>query len=151
MKTHLVIPELKFEKNFYAAIRSAEAFGVTEIDLIGYHNLKTWNTSHLTKGTANHINIKRFDTPEQCLDYLIGQRLKIVCIENAEKSKSLKDYKFPANIALIMGHEKLGVPDTFTNRYINIRIPQYGLVKCLNTSIATSIVLYERFIQRLSI
>jgi len=151
MKTHLVIPELKFNKNFYTAIRSAEAFGVTELDLIGNHNLESWKAQHLARGGQKHINIRNFKTSEECLDYLIGNRIKIICIENSENAERLNDFKFPANIALVMGHERLGVPESFKNFFVNVKIPQYGLVKCLNTSIAASIILYERFIQGLKL
>lgn len=149
MKTHLVIPELKFDKNLYTAIRSAEAFGATELDLIGNHNLNTWKAKHLARGGEKHISIKRFKSSEECIDYLIKNRLKIICIENSTDAKCLMDYKFPANIALVMGHERLGVPESFREFFINVKIPQYGLVKCLNTSVAASIVLYERFKQKL--
>jgi len=82
---------------------------------------------------------------------LIGQRIKIVSIENDDDSVSLCKFKFPDNVALVVGHERVGIPKEFMDNSIHVRIPQYGLMKCLNTAIASSIVLYERFKQRLKI
>ena len=151
MKTILVIPDLKFKNNVYSSIRSAEAFGVTELILIGEHKLDGYGFNKVTKGAYKHLNIKRFANEEECLNYLIRNRIKIICIENSTDAFSLKGFKFPANVAFIMGHECLGVPDIFRERFINLKIPQYGLMFCLNTSVAMSIVLYERFSQALKV
>ena len=150
MRTILVIPELKFNKNMIASIRTAEAFGVTELCFIGNPNLSSWKIQHITKGGLKHIPKKKFTHIEECINYLIGERINIVCIENIENAHTLGDYKFPANVALIMGHESLGV-DKELLKYDVVRIPQYGLMRCLNTSVAMSIVLWERFKQRLLI
>ena len=84
MKTHLVIPELKYEKNLYTAIRTAEAFGCTEVDLIGKHDKDT--IKKLSVGGSNHIRIKQFKETRDCMDYLIQNRLHIIAIENSEKA-----------------------------------------------------------------
>ena len=41
MRTVLVLPQLKFSTNQISVIRSAEAFGVTELCIIGSFNFKT--------------------------------------------------------------------------------------------------------------
>jgi len=149
MKTILVIPPLKYNCNFWGALRTAEAFGVTELCFIGYINL-----NRIPKGsmkTYKHIKVSNFNTVEECMDYLISKNIKIISIENSDNSILLNRFIFPANIALVMGHERLGVPDYILNRTIALKIPQFGLVKCLNTTVSISIVLYERFKQKLKI
>jgi len=145
MKTIVVIPQLGFTRNQQAVIRSAEAFGVTEVCVIGEFNFSV----KITRGGHKHIKVNRFENSEECLNYLIRQRVKIISIENSKESISLLGFKFPANVALVVGHERIGVPKEFLDNSIHLRIPQYGLMGCLNTSVASSIVIYERFKQRL--
>lgn len=149
MRTILVIPQLGFTRNQQAIMRTAEAFGITEICLVGDRIFEF--SSRITRGGHKHIGIKRFDTQEKCLNYLIGQRINLISIENCDESESIVDFEFPANIALIVGHERVGVPQEFLDNSIHLRIPQFGLMKCLNTSVSCGIVLYERFKQKLKI
>jgi len=150
MRTVLVIPNLKYDKNLLHSIRTAEAFGVTEICLMSNRNLD----KIFPKGSMKayrHMTIKRFDNYDDLITYLVGERLKIVCIENTDNAIPLNKYIFPSNVALIMGHENMGVSDILLHKYNSVIIPQYGLVGCLNTCVAMSIVMYERFKQRLKV
>ena len=149
MRTILVIPQIGFTKNQQAVIRSAEAFGISEVCIIGKDEYKF--SARVTRGGHKHIKIRRFPDVDTCLNYLAGERIKIISIENDDDAVSLCGYKFPANVAFVVGHERNGVPKEFLDNSIHVRIPQYGLMKCLNTSVASSIVLYERFKQRLRI
>jgi len=150
MRTILVIPRLKYDCNFWTAFRSAEAFGVNEIFLIGYDkgNFKIPKSG---MKTDRHMALNYFDSVEKCMDNLAYHRISIISIENSGNAIPLSGYRFPANVALVMGNENSGVPRYILNRTIAIKIPQYGLVKCLNTSVAISIILFERFKQRLNI
>lgn len=147
MKTALVIPNIGFTRNQQAVLRSAEAFGVSEICVLGDMTIG----SRISRGAHKHILINRFKSEDECLNYLIFKRYKIISVENDSKSKSLLNFKFPGKVAFVVGHERLGVPKSFLDNSIHLRIPQCGMMKCLNTSIATSIVLYERFKSALKI
>lgn len=154
MRTALIVPDMKYVKNIANSFRSAEAFGVNEILLIGDENMKLLEKKRRVMSHAmtylKHMKTKRFDTHEECIEYLINEGLKIICIENDKKSKSLLGYKFPDDIAFIMGHEA-GVPEEYLKIGEHVRIPQFGLTQCLNTTVAMSIVLYERFKQALKL
>jgi len=152
MRTVLVIPQLKYRVNLMSVIRTAEAFGVSELCIIGNKNLlNKWKVGKVCTKAFRHIKREFFDDVDDCLNYLLGQRLKILCIENSDNATLLPNYKFPSNIALVMGHENAGVPTELLDMFDVVKIPQYGLVGCLNTSTATSIVLYERFKDKLKI
>jgi len=148
MRTAIVIPNIGFSRNQQAILRTAEAFGVSEICVLGDIKL---SGNRISRGAQRHIKISHFKNEEECINYLIKNRYKLISIENDDDSYSLPGFKFPARVALIAGHERLGVPKEFLDASKHIRIPQFGLMKCLNTSIATSIVLYERFKQGLKI
>jgi len=133
-----------------ASIRSAEAFGITELFLIGDIDINTWKVNHISKGTIKHIKITKFKDSEQCINYLIKNKINIVVVENTSDSDLITNYEFKSDIAIVMGNECIGVPREFLN-YDIVKIPQYGLCKCLNTTVAVSIVMYERFKQSLKI
>jgi tRNA G18 (ribose-2'-O)-methylase SpoU len=149
MRTILVIPNLKFYKNYLYILRSAEALGVTELNI-----MKGINFRKVPKGTMKaHRHIKKiyFNALEEITNYLIKEKVRIICVENIPNATPLNKFVFPPNCAIVMGHENLGVPKEFINYYQSVIIPQYGLVRCLNTTVAMSIVLWERFKQGLRI
>ena len=143
MRTILVLPKLKSKINYIAAVRSAEAFGVTEICAVSIRKLETFNGT--IKGAQRHVKTTYFKNNDDCINYLIKEKIKIICLENCENSHSLLEFKFPANIAVVTGNENTGVPEEYLQVGTMVRIPQFGLVNCLNTAIAVSIVLFERF------
>ena len=150
MRTILVIPELKYPHNGLQSLRSAEAFGCSEICIVRGKKL----IYRLPKGEMRahkHMKISIFHSNEDILNYLIKERIKIMCIENSKDALLLGHFTFPTKLALIMGHENQGVPEEFLNNYRAIKIPQFGVMGCLNTTVAMSIVLYERFKERLKI
>ena len=149
MRTILVIPKLKRETNYATAIRSAEAFGVTELCFIGINEVP----NYIKRGciqTQKYIKTKFFETNQDCINYLLKERISIICIENSDDAQLITNFQFRPNTAFVMGME-LGVADDFLNIGKHLKIPQFGTVHCLNTSIASSIVLYERFKQNLRI
>ena len=150
MRTVLVIPDLKYDRNFLHSVRTAEAMGCTEIVMLkGKKKGRIFPRGSM--GAWKHLKVIRFKTEQEIIDYLNTEKLKVVCIENKEDSIPLNKYNFPANVALIMGHENLGVNPQFLRYYKSVIIPQSGLVGCLNTCVAMSIVLWERYKQRLKI
>ena len=149
MRTVIVIPNLKYSRNYLFALRTAEAFGVTEI--ISTRRLTKKLVPSGAMSTYKHIKMTVLKSQNDIIQYLNDEKLHPICIENTSNAKSLLKFKFPPNIALILGHEKLGVPSDFIKKYQSIRIPQFGLVSCLNTSVALAIVLWERFKQQLKI
>lgn len=149
MRTILVIPKLKREANYATAIRSAEAFGVTELCFIGITEIP----NYIKRGclqTQQFIKTSFFETNQDCIKYLYKEHVSIICIENSEDAQLITDFRFRPNTAFVMGME-LGVADDFLSVGKHLKIPQFGVVNCLNTSVASSIILYERFKQNLKI
>jgi len=77
---------------------------------------------------------------------LIETKLKIIAIEQNERSVPYDkvDYQFP--IALVVGHETEGVSkEVLQSRMIDqiVEIPMWGINKSLNVMVCLGIVLYE--------
>lgn len=150
MRTIVVIPKLNRNSNYATAIRSAEAFGVTELLFTGIIEIPS-NIKRGSIQTTQYIKTLFFKTDQECINYLQKQqKIMIIIIENSKDAELLTSFQFKPNIALIMGTEK-GVPLIYQQLGTHVKIPQFGVVNCLNTSIASSIILYERFKQNLKI
>ncbi len=136
----LILDNLKVDFNIGKIIRSAEAFGVQGVDVVGtlffdplpakgcmkrvpWTMTKTFYESyqnHLTKG----YTFFAFDT---------------------DATSMIHETDFPDKSAFIMGHEGFGF--SFKKEDYPqikwIKIPQIGKVESLNVSVAASIVMYE--------
>lgn len=136
----LVLDQLKPDFNIGKIFRSADAFGVREIHLIG---IEYFNPSS-AKGSMRWVPAKFYDSLEQSLEQLEKEHYTLHALD-PEQGQELPNASLPKKSAFILGHEEFGLSTTVkTLPDINcLKIPQFGQVQSLNVSIAASIVLYE--------
>ena len=74
----------------------------------------------------------------------------LVLVEQSENSKSLFEFEFPENPLFLLGAEKGGLPELFTqnSNFPVLEIPQFGLIHSLNLSCSGSIVIYHYLYKR---
>lgn len=146
MKPAILIGHLKFDKNGGAIIRSAEAFGINLI-----FSLDRNINLNASQGSDKNVIIMYFDTIDELIIYLKMNNFSIVCIENTSDAKNINEIKkYPSNPVFIIGNENNGVLTEFLrNAKLIVKIPQAegSYVRCLNTSSAGSIVLYDWYIK----
>ena len=125
-------------------IRSAACFGAECVHVIGsVPDRKDINPS---SGTLyDYVKIKRYDTPQDFVDYTKRNNIKIVSAEIDETAESLASYNFnfECRVALVVGNEQSGVPVEILKVSEKVYIPMPGVGFCLNTSQAANILLYE--------
>lgn len=69
---------------------------------------------------------------------------RIVALEQAPNSVTLRDYSPPSKVALLLGEEVHGVPENLLSQVDDIvEIPMSGQKESFNVSVATGIALYE--------
>lgn len=144
MKAGILIGHLKNKGNEAAIIRTAEAFGLCNVFVIGKKEKKYI----AAEGTEKHVNFFEFKDIEEFLNYACANNHKLVCIENINEAEEISNIeKYPVNPIFITGHENLGIPDKLLqNTSLKIKIKQgIGYAKCLNTGIAMGIVLHDFF------
>lgn len=72
------------------------------------------------------------------------KNIKIVAVEQDEKSKSFENENYPLPIALIFGNETSGVAKEVLSLVDStVEIPMYGINKSLNVIISAAIVSYH--------
>ncbi len=136
----LVLDGLKPDFNIGKIFRSADAFGVREVHLVGVRAFDP----EPAKGSVRWVSFQVHDDFASCYRLLTLRGYSVVTMEPG-CSNMLGEYAFAERTAFVMGHEEFGLsfdrsayPDI-----TGLSIPQWGHVQSLNVSVAASIVVYE--------
>ena len=125
-------------------IRSAACFGAECVHVIG--NLPSRKDINPASGTLyDYVKIRRYDTPQDFLDYAKSNSIQIISAEIDEIAEPLPSYNFnfDCHITLVVGNEQTGIPVEILKVSEKVYIPMPGIGFCLNTSQAANILLYE--------
>jgi tRNA (guanosine-2'-O-)-methyltransferase len=144
----IVLDRVQNYHNISAVVRSADAFGVAEIHLIG--DVFEYSRK-ITLGTERWVSLVRHASAEEALPVLknMGYSLVVLQPENHNASKNLPpsmavtDLPFEKPLALIFGNEKDGISRIFAEAAdVHAYIPMKGFVESLNISVACAICLF---------
>jgi tRNA G18 (ribose-2'-O)-methylase SpoU len=98
----------------------------------------------IARDGAEHVEVERRRSLPPLLKKLKSQGYQLVGLEQTTNSHSLYEYRFPHKCALVIGHERLGIPDDeLTLLDDAIEIPVYGLPYSYNVVTATTMAMYE--------
>jgi tRNA (guanosine-2'-O-)-methyltransferase len=131
--------------NISAVMRTCDAIGVQEI-----YVLNTRIQPHKRFGAkssssaAKWLTIHQFTNAEECFVILRKKEFKIYTTHLGEDSVSLYKMNLTQKVALVFGNEHSGVSDDIRALADgNFLIPQVGIIKSLNISVACAVSLYE--------
>jgi len=144
MKSGIVIGHLAIKNNEAAIIRTAEAFGINNVYVIG----KKQESYKAAEGCERHVNFFEFKNWDDFIGYARQNNHSIVSIENIGRSKEISEVeRYPVNPIFITGHENTGIPEeVLYASSLCLKIEQgMGYANCLNTSTAMGIVLHDFF------
>jgi tRNA (guanosine-2'-O-)-methyltransferase len=146
----VVIENVHDPHNVSAILRSADAVGVKEIQLIytveKFPRLGKKSSASATKW----VERRKFTSVKECYDQLHKEGFKIYATHLGKNSKSLYDLKLTKKVALVFGNEHHGVSDEASELADgNLQIPMVGMIQSLNVSVACAVTLYEAMRQRL--
>ena len=148
--------------NIGTVIRNIEALGVEKTYIIDPRKTlpDEWQDMRekrsLKDSSVSAIKwsfVKRFDSTDQCLEYLKKKGFTSVVTSPHVKGKSNVilhegDYTHP-KLAVWFGNEAKGVSDlAVVNSEFCINMPMYGFIESLNLGTSTGIVMYEITKQR---
>ena len=141
----LVLDHLKAGFNVGKIIRTANAFGIREVHLIGIGAFDPGPA----KGALRHTLTRKFASFGESHALLRSQGYTLYALELLGQ-QALGRTEFPEKAAFVMGHEEFGLsfsPEEFPDvRYLHI--PQFGNVDSLNVSIAAALACFEYLRQR---
>lgn len=136
--------------NISAVMRTCDAVGVQDIYILNTRipRHKKWG-SRSSSSAAKWLTIHQFDNLDACVTELRKQYKRILTTHLSSDAVSLHAIDFTESIALVFGNEHAGVSDEL--RAVadgNFIIPQVGIIRSLNISVACAVTLYEAFRQK---
>lgn len=140
--------------NVGAVLRSCDSAGIQEIYILYTHEhmkLKDFKIGKTTSsGAWKYIEVNLFDDREECFKVVKSKYQKVWATHLGEKSIGMHDIDMTNSIALLFGNEHAGVtPETLAYCDGNYIIPQMGIIKSLNISVACAVSVYEALRQRM--
>jgi tRNA (guanosine-2'-O-)-methyltransferase len=136
--------------NISAVMRSCDAVGIMEI-----YVLNTKIPLHTKWGERSSSSAHKWLTVHQhtdiaeCLLELKKKYEKIFTTHLSSDAVSLYEVDLTENVALVFGNEHDGVSEELRNLCDgNFIIPQVGMIRSLNISVACAVTLYEAFRQK---
>ncbi|MBS1776835.1 MAG: RNA methyltransferase [Bacteroidetes bacterium] len=136
--------------NIAAVLRTADSVGVQDVYVLNTKIARHKKFGKKSSASAvNWLTIHAFDTVEACFTELRNKYQKIFATHLEIASKSLYELNLTESVALVFGNEHSGVSeDALQWCDGNFIIPQVGMVKSLNISVACAVSLYEALRQR---
>jgi tRNA(Leu) C34 or U34 (ribose-2'-O)-methylase TrmL len=129
------------KKNFGDILRSAAAFGVCEVFVVGAKKLSTFGN----QGTQKYCKYTHFDSLEQAKAELKSRGITLVGIEITDKSVPVNMHPFNGPTCFMSGNEGSGMNEQQLKACDSfVYIPQYsGATASLNVATATGIVFHH--------
>lgn len=138
----LVVQDVHQPHNVSACIRSAEGFGIQNIDVV---TLKTkFDTSTVARGVDHWVDIKKHQTIEACVESLHSAGYVIAAAFPYGDAVTLDELPVDKPIALVFGNEHEGLDLAWRDLAdIRFTIPMVGIVESLNISVCAAISMYS--------
>ncbi|SRR5579871_5375 len=136
--------------NISAVMRTCDAVGVQEIHVLNTRipRHKKWGTKS-SSSAAKWLTVHQYSDVKDCYSALRNKYEKIFTTFLGHDSMSLYEIDFTQSVALVFGNEHEGVSEEIRNLADgNFIIPQVGIIRSLNISVACAVTLYEAFRQK---
>jgi len=136
--------------NISAVMRTCDAVGVQEIYVLNTRipRHKKWGAKS-SSSAANWLTIHQYTDAAECFQRLRSNYDRIFTTHLDSEAVSLYDINLTQRVALVFGNEHTGVSEEIRALSDgNFIIPQVGIIKSLNISVACAVGLYEAYRQK---
>lgn len=136
--------------NISAVMRTCDAVGIQDIYILNNKipPHKKWGAKS-SSSAAKWLSIHQFTDAEECFAELRKHYKKIYTTHLSTDAVSLHELNLTEPVALVFGNEHSGVSEEIIAKADgNFIIPQVGIIKSLNISVACAVTLYEAFRQK---
>ena len=136
--------------NISAVMRTCDAVGVQDLFILNTKipRHKKWGAKS-SSSAAQWLTIHQYTDARECFSELRRRADRIVTTHLSGDAVSLYQMDLTSRIALVFGNEHSGVSDEIRALADgNFIIPQVGIIKSLNISVACAVSLYEAFRQK---
>lgn len=143
---YLILPNIRSCHNVGAMFRTADAFAVSKLFLVGY-------TAHPPKPQIDKVALgaetwipwegRTMEELPGLLEDLRADGYQIIALEKTEESEDLASFEPAGKVALIVGEEVDGVSDEILALADKtVHIPMLGKKESLNVSIAAGVAMH---------
>ncbi len=146
----VVLENVADPHNISAVMRTCDAVGIQEIYILNtvIPRHKKWGAKS-SSSAAKWLTVHQFDDVQLCVDALRKKYDKIFTTHLSKDSVDLYAMDLTQKVALIFGNEHSGVSEQLNALADgNFIIPQIGIIKSLNISVACAVTVYEAFRQK---
>jgi len=136
--------------NISAVMRTCDAVGIQDIYILNNKipPHRKWGEKS-SSSAAKWLTIHQFTDALECFSALRKQYKKIYTTHLSADTVSLHELNLTDSVALVFGNEHSGVSEEIIAMADgNFIIPQVGIIKSLNISVACAVCLYEAFRQK---
>lgn len=136
--------------NVSAVMRTCDAVGIQDIYILNNRlpPPKKWGFRS-SSTAASWLSIHQFTDIHECFTAVRKKYTKVFASYLGEGATDIYEMDLTQSVALVFGNESFGVSDeirTFTDG--SFVIPQVGIIKSLNISVACAVTLYEAYRQK---
>lgn len=149
----IILENVHDAHNIGAVLRSCDSVGVKEIFVL--YTEPQLNEEYIalgkrsSSGARKWVDVNYYTDAEACMRHVKRDYGLILSTHLGENPRSLYELDLTQSIALLFGNERDGVSDDLLAYSDgNFIIPQMGMVKSLNISVACGVSLYEAYRQR---
>ncbi len=146
----VVLENVSDPHNISAVMRTCDAIGIQDIYVLNtdFEKHKKWG-SKSSSSAAKWLTIHQFTDVKTCFEQLRKHYSKIYTTHLSKDAVDLYKLDLTESVALVFGNEHSGVSDELIGLCDgNFIIPQVGIIKSLNISVACAVTLYEAYRQK---
>ena len=136
--------------NISAVMRTCDAVGVQELYVLNTKipRHKKWGAKS-SSSAAKWLTVYQFENAEECFAELRKKYSKILTTHLSSDAVNLYEIDLTQPVALVFGNEHSGVSEEIRSLADgNFIIPQSGIIRSLNISVACAVTLYEAYRQK---
>ncbi len=136
---HIAIENLEHDFNIGSIVRTANAFLVKEVHIIGR---KRWNRRGAMV-TDKYQHIHHHPDPASFGDWALAAGIPVIGVDNLTGSVSIETFNYPKECLLVMGQEGTGLSDAMREQCQTlVDIAQFGSTRSINVGAAAAIAMH---------
>ena len=141
----LILDNIRSLNNVGAIFRAADGFGVRKIFLCGITPTPPRpEIEKISLGAELTTEWQHVEDPAMAVRVLQNEGVTVLALEQTQNSSSLYDVEFPHPLAIVLGHEVVGIDEQVLHLCDgSIEIPMFGAKHSHNVAISCGIVLFE--------
>ena len=136
--------------NVSAVMRTCDAVGIQDVFILNNRIPPHKKWGYRSSSTAAEwLTMHQFTEAELCFAEIRKKYKKVLTSHLSDNAADVYSVDFTESVALVFGNETFGVSENL-RKYSDgdFIIPQVGIIKSLNISVACAVTLYEAFRQK---